>query len=159
MGLNKGPFIVSKSISVDDPYDTTDPDVILLPKDPPGSFEDVLTIDVCVKQPGKTKVRIDSMAQIAVNISTTEDVTPFQVTYEVLRNNQRIALINDQMQYDTSSDDVDRHNNFPNYPIIDNNPDPGINQYVLRCTDVLCVARIDVTVGSRSLVATVFESK
>ncbi|MDP5274013.1 hypothetical protein [Chengkuizengella axinellae] len=152
MGLEKGPFVVAKSVSVEgDPYNPDTQGVILLPTD--GSFVDVLTIDVCVKQPLKTRVIIDSMTQIAV---ITADGT-FEVKYELLRkssgNSDVLATINDEMDYQITN--LRRHTNFPNFPIVDKNPSHGINTYVLRCTDLKCMIEFPPRVASRSLKATV----
>ncbi|WP_160647734.1 hypothetical protein, partial [Chengkuizengella marina] len=102
----------------------------------------------------KTQVSLDSMAQIAfdaIQFSAT-----FKVTYDILRNDTVIATINDEMDYEASPDFV-KHTNFPNFPILDNNPSPGINTYELRITRVSTDGVDEIFVGSRSLKATVFE--
>ncbi|MFS1512523.1 hypothetical protein VQL36_08815 [Chengkuizengella sp. SCS-71B] len=149
MGLKKGSFVVADTVSVDDPYDISDPNVIELTALDPSA--DVLTIDVCVKSKN-TKVCIDSMAQIAI-LDISSNFVTFEITYEILRNDTVIATINDEMDYESVVQG--RHTNFPNFPIVDDTPDLGVNRYVLRCTDELCLSRV--TVGSRSLKATVFE--
>ncbi|MFS1512532.1 hypothetical protein VQL36_08865 [Chengkuizengella sp. SCS-71B] len=151
MELEKGPFVVAQSVSVDDPYDDTDPNVIILPID--GSPVDVLTVDVCVKQPQKTQVSLDSMGQIAAFIASA-GANSFEVKYEILRNNNSIAIINDEMDYQGANER--RHTNFPNFPVVDNNPNAGINTYVLQCTQVSASGPSLIAVGSRSLKATVF---
>ncbi|MFS1511195.1 hypothetical protein VQL36_01975 [Chengkuizengella sp. SCS-71B] len=150
MGLKKGSFVVADTVSVDDPYDINDPNVINLVGDAPTV---VASVDVCIKQPQKTQVSLDSMAQIAV-IDEEANVT-FEVIYEILRNDTTIATINDEMDYVTANQG--RHTNFPNFPLVDNNPSAGLNTYNLRCTLVTPPPEGSLTVGSRSLKATVFE--
>ncbi|NBI30972.1 hypothetical protein [Chengkuizengella marina] len=154
MGLKKGPFVVADTVSVADPYNGSDPDVISLPID--GTPQVVATVDVCVTQPQKTQVSLDSMAQIAVVADTSDDGGPitFEVTYEIQRNGEIIATINDEMDYQSQGPDG-RHTNFPNFPILDCNPSAGINTYDLRCTRVTAneVNVEDIFVASRSLKA------
>ncbi|MFS1512529.1 hypothetical protein VQL36_08845 [Chengkuizengella sp. SCS-71B] len=153
MGLKKGPFVVAQTFSVLDPYDPADENIIVLLSD--GDFEIVATVDVCVTQPKKTQICIDSMAQIAV---ISEDST-FELTYELLRNGIVIATINDEMDYEPPLGTDGRHTNFPNFPLVDNKSSAGINKYELRVTRVSTSGAEDlvVFVGSRSLKATVFE--
>ncbi|MDP5274019.1 hypothetical protein [Chengkuizengella axinellae] len=160
MGLNKGPFVVDQSVSVDDPYDRNDPDVISIPT--PGDSEEVLTVDVCVKQPHKTQVLLDSMVQVAVRATLSPfpvNVT-FVVEYELERNGTTIASITNEMDYLAvgSTPGVNgRHNNFPNFPLVDENPNQGNNTYVLRCTNFSPNPSPFITIGSRSLKASLFE--
>ncbi|MDP5274972.1 hypothetical protein [Chengkuizengella axinellae] len=145
MGLNKGPFVEGVSVSVDDPYGGTDSISL-------GSgTRDVLTLEVCVKDPEKTQVSIDSMAQVAVRASGTPSSVTFEVLFEVLANGVTLGSINDLMDYQAVSNG--EHNNFPNFPLLDENPIAGINTYILRCTQVQGPS---IFVGSRSLTATVF---
>ncbi|NDI33616.1 hypothetical protein [Chengkuizengella sediminis] len=152
MGLKQEPFVVAQSFSVVDPYDPDDPNIIDLSNtlDP----KTVATVDVCVKNPQKTQVSIDSMAQIAVG--ATQSSETFKVTYEIMRNGTTIATINDEMDYvpTGSFPDAGRHTNFPNFPVLDNNPSAGINTYDLVCTRLSATSFI--FVASRSLKATVF---
>ncbi|MDP5276530.1 hypothetical protein [Chengkuizengella axinellae] len=77
-----------------------------------------------------------SMIQIAVGAASGPDVpTTFEVTYEILRNDDVIATMNDTMDY-VSSGGVGRHTNYPNSPIVDRNPSAGMNTYALRCRRV-----------------------
>ncbi|NDI37184.1 hypothetical protein [Chengkuizengella sediminis] len=151
MGLKKGPFVVAQTFSVLDPYDPASENIIVLPDD--GDFEIVATVDVCVKQPQKTQVSLDSMAQIA--ILAFENPVTFEVRYEIMRNGTIIATINDEMDYDNSNN-TERHTNFPNFPILDDNPSIGINTYELKVTRVSTFSVEDIFVASRSLKATVF---
>ncbi|MFS1513961.1 hypothetical protein VQL36_16165 [Chengkuizengella sp. SCS-71B] len=172
MGLKKGPSVVADTVSVDDPYSEA-AGAILLAAD--GDFEIVATVEVCVKQPQRTQVSIDSMAQIALEedvgqiaaIDEDSDLgvlmsgpVTFEVTYEILRNGDVIATINDEMDYEAPVGTTGRHTNFPNFPIVDNNPRAGINTYALKITRVFVTepvkAVINVFVASRSLKATVF---
>ncbi|MDP5273244.1 hypothetical protein [Chengkuizengella axinellae] len=131
MGLNKEVFIVAKSVSVVDPYDDSDPDVIQLPVD--GSFVDVLSVDVCVKNSKRTQVSLDSFAQIAMTGGDgAGGATLLSVTYEILRSNTILATINNTMDY--ASVNLGRHTNFPNFPVVDEEPNVGINTYILRCS-------------------------
>ncbi|NBI28329.1 hypothetical protein [Chengkuizengella marina] len=158
MGLKKGPFVVAQTFSVLDPYDPAAENIIVLPND--GDFEIVATVDVCVTQPKNTQVSLDSMAQIAViaNSGSGFSSTTFEVKYELLRNGDCIAIINDEMDYSNPLDTDFRHTNFPNFPVLDINPSLGINKYVLRCTRVVPDFDVqDIFVASRSLKATVFE--
>ncbi|NBI28222.1 hypothetical protein [Chengkuizengella marina] len=148
MGLKKVPFVVDNTVSVDDPYNFGDPKVILLLDDPTV----VLSVDVCVKQPQKTKVLLDSMAQIAVRDGGIP--ISFEVSFELLRNGTRIALINDEMDY-VPAGSTGRHTNFPNLPLVDNDPSPGINKYDVVCTLVSNISGASIFVGSRSLKATI----
>ncbi|MFS1511919.1 hypothetical protein VQL36_05715 [Chengkuizengella sp. SCS-71B] len=153
MGLKKGAFVVDDTVSVDDPYDTTDPNMIQLDTNDPIT---VATVDVCVEQPQRTQVSLDSMAQIAVaNINTGATSLTFEVKYEIIRNGTTLAIINDEMDYVPTGTfpDGGRHTNFPNFPILDNNPIGGINTYDLVCTNVSGPSLT--FVGSRSLKATV----
>ncbi|MFS1511779.1 hypothetical protein VQL36_04980 [Chengkuizengella sp. SCS-71B] len=154
MGLKKGSFVVADTVSVDDPYDEDSPGVIRLIQSVPTV---VATVDVCVKEPQKTQVSLDSMTQIAVfNPSGAITSVTFEVKYEVMRNGMTLATINDEMDYIPTGPAPDgRHTNFPNFPILDNNPSIGINTYDLVCTNV--IGPTPVFVGSRSLKATVFE--
>ncbi|NBI28163.1 hypothetical protein [Chengkuizengella marina] len=149
MGLKKGPFVVAQTFSVLNPYGGTD--AITLAAD--GDFEIVATVDVCVTQPQKTQVSLDSMAQIA--IETQENPTTFEVTYEILRNGTAMATINNEMDY--ASPSLQRHTNFPNFPVLDNCPSAGINTYDLKITRVATSNVTNIFVASRSLKATVFE--
>ncbi|MFS1512538.1 hypothetical protein VQL36_08895 [Chengkuizengella sp. SCS-71B] len=152
MGLDKGPFVVAHTFSVLEPYDSGAENIIVLPND--GDFEIVATVEVCVKQPQKTQVSLDSMAQIAVDNNFITSVT-FEVTYELFRNGVVIATINDEMDYQPNTGG--RHTNFPNFPVIDNNPSGGINTYDLKITRVSTnFPQINIFVASRSLKATVF---
>ncbi|MFS1512520.1 hypothetical protein VQL36_08800 [Chengkuizengella sp. SCS-71B] len=157
MGLKKESFAVADTVSVLNPYNFGDPDVIRIPFD--GTPVNVLTVDVCVKQPQGTQVSIDSMAQIVVVGQTEpgEGVT-FEVRYEILRNGNIIATINDEMDYLPPSA-PERYTNFPNFPVVDNSPIVGINTYDLRCTllSQTGVSLNDLGAASRSLKATVFE--
>ncbi|NBI31026.1 hypothetical protein [Chengkuizengella marina] len=157
MGLKKGPFVVAQTFSVLDPYDPAAENIIVLPND--GDFEIVATVDVCVKNPKKTQVSLDSMVQIAVVADTDDGGGPvtFELTYEIQRNGEIIATINDEMDYQSPGPDG-RHTNFPNFPIVDNNPRAGINTYDLKVTRVSTFAVDDVFVASRSLKATLFIS-
>ncbi|MDP5274023.1 hypothetical protein [Chengkuizengella axinellae] len=148
MGLDRVPFIVADTVSVDDPY-TFDPNVIQLPFD--GTPVDVLSVDVCVSH--KTQIKLDTMAQIAVLGLTMIDQT-FEVTYQIIRNDDCVSMISDEMDYDSVVDG--RHMNFPNFPLVDKNPSLGMNTYHLRCTSVITPTVGFVFVGSRSLKATVF---
>ncbi|MDP5274144.1 hypothetical protein [Chengkuizengella axinellae] len=158
MGLEKETFVTAQSFSIEDPFDPTEENVISIPT--PGSSEEVLTVDVCVKQPHKTHVLLDSMAQVAVRATLSPfpvNVT-FVVEYELERNGTRIASITDEMDYLAvgSTPGVNgRHNNFPNFPLVDENPDPGNNTYVLRCTNSSPNPSPFITIGSRSLKAAV----
>ncbi|NBI27804.1 hypothetical protein [Chengkuizengella marina] len=151
MGLKNDPFVVADTVSVLDVYNTSDPNVINLTPANPSAV--VSTVDVCIKQPQKTQVSIDSMAQIAV-LGLTMMGQTFAVTYELLRNDTVIATINDEMDYESVVQG--RHNNFPNSPLVDDNPIAGINTYDLRCTSVTRPTVGFVLIGSRSLKATVF---
>ncbi|MFS1513391.1 hypothetical protein VQL36_13235 [Chengkuizengella sp. SCS-71B] len=153
MGLKKGILVVADTVSVDDPYDPGDENIIILSND--GDFEIVATVDVCVKDPQKTQVCIDSMAQIAICNDDGPPSVTFEVTYELLRNGTTIATISDEMDYARAGADG-RHTNFPNFPLVDNNPCAGINTYELRITRVSTNAEGDIFVASRSLKATVF---
>ncbi|MDP5274973.1 hypothetical protein [Chengkuizengella axinellae] len=146
MGLDKGPFVEGVSVSVDDPYGGTDSINLN------NGTVDVLILEVCVKDPEKTQVSIDSMAQIAVENGATGPTT-FEVLYEVLANGVTLGSINDLMDYEAVVANSGQHNNFPNFPLLDENPIAGINTYILRCTEVQGPS---VFVGSRSLTATVF---
>ncbi|NDI35657.1 hypothetical protein [Chengkuizengella sediminis] len=151
MGLDKGSFVVAQTFSVLDVYNTSDPNVINLTPANPSAV--VATVDVCVKQPQKTQVSIDSMAQIAV-LGLTMMGQTFEVTYELLRNDTVIATINDEMDYESVVNG--RHNNFPNFPLVNDNPIAGLNTYDIRCTSVTRPTLGFVLIGSRSLKATVF---
>ncbi|NDI35643.1 hypothetical protein [Chengkuizengella sediminis] len=157
MGLNKGPFVVADTVSVvGNPYDENTEGIIELP-DVGGLAVVVLSIDVPVKQPKRTKVSIDSMVQVATTSFDPDlPVTSFKMTYEILRNDIVIATINDEMDYATANEG--RHTNFPNFPIVDNYPSTGINKYELRCErDINNEENLfDIFVASRSLKATVF---
>ncbi|MFS1512524.1 hypothetical protein VQL36_08820 [Chengkuizengella sp. SCS-71B] len=100
----------------------------------------------------RTQVSLDSMAQIAVDAATS---SPFGVLYNILRNGDLIATINDEMDYVVANEG--RHTNFPNFPILDNNPSAGINTYDLVCILSLSGGANVTYVASRSLKATVFE--
>ncbi|NDI34641.1 hypothetical protein [Chengkuizengella sediminis] len=156
MGLNKGPFVAADTVSVLNPYGGTGS--ITLAAD--GDSEIVATVDVCVTQPEKTQVSLDSMTQIAVTrLSPTSDPVilnvsvTFEVRYEILRNGNVIATINDEMDYEAAGEG--RHTNFPNFPILDDNPNAGINTYDLKVTRVSTSVVEDIFVASRSLKATV----
>ncbi|MFS1512542.1 hypothetical protein VQL36_08915 [Chengkuizengella sp. SCS-71B] len=150
MGLKKESIVIAQTFSVLDPYDPEAENIIVLLNN--GDFAIVATVDVCVKDPQKTQVCIDSMVQIAVNNDDGPPSVTFEVTYELLRNGTIIATINDEMDYEAG----DRHTNFPNFPLVDNNPSTGINTYELRITRVSTNAQGDIFVASRSLKATVF---
>ncbi|NDI37176.1 hypothetical protein [Chengkuizengella sediminis] len=156
MGLKKGTFVVAQTFSVLDPYDSASKNIIELSND--GDFAIVATVDVCVKNPQRTQVSLDSMAQIAVRATDST----FEVTYEILRNGIVIATINDEMDFVPASfmGQNGRHTNFPNFPLLlDNYPSAGINKYELRVTRVLTSEIEDeIFVASRSLKATVFTS-
>ncbi|NDI33614.1 hypothetical protein [Chengkuizengella sediminis] len=114
----------------------------------------ILSVDVYVKQPQRTQVSLDSMAQIAVDGNNT-GATTFEETYEILRNDVVIATINDLMDYEGAN--FGRHTNFPNFPLVDDNPSARINKYELRVTRVAPdTGVIFIFVASRSLKATVF---
>ncbi|NDI34900.1 hypothetical protein [Chengkuizengella sediminis] len=152
MGLNKGPFVVAQSFSVEDPYDVDAGaiDLNVMPQTV------VATVDVCVNKPTKTQVSLDSMVQIAVMSSVRISSLPsqtFEVLIEILRNGKVLATINDEMDYEIAGEG--RHTNFPNFPLVDNNPSAGINTYDLRCTLVSGMSA-SVFAASRSLKATVF---
>ncbi|NDI33615.1 hypothetical protein [Chengkuizengella sediminis] len=150
MGIKDEPFVVAQSVSVEgDPYNTDTEGVILLPDDSIPKV--VLSVDVCIKQPERTQVCIDTMAQIAV-VGITFLSNPIDMTYEIHRNGNRIAIINDQMEFASNAPGA-RHTNFPNFPILDNNPYAGINTYDLVCT---AVTGFNNFVASRSLKVTVF---
>ncbi|NDI33442.1 hypothetical protein [Chengkuizengella sediminis] len=150
MGLKKEPFVVAETFSVLDPYDPASENIIVLSND--GDFEIVATVDVCVKQPQRTQVSLDSFAQIAVEPGADDDPQTFEVTYELLRNGDPIVTIDDEMDYVHAG--TGRHTNFPNFPLVDNNPSAGINRYDLVCTRISGPSFI--FVASRSLKATVF---
>ncbi|NDI33613.1 hypothetical protein [Chengkuizengella sediminis] len=164
MGLKKGPFVVAQTFSVEDAYGGTG--AITLAAD--GDSEIVATVDVCIKEPQKTQVSLDSMAQIAVGGTPPPPPAPpsvasdpvilnvsvtFEVRYEILRNGNVIATINDEMDYEGVA--AGRHTNFPNFPIVDDNPRAGINTYDLKVTRVSTSFVDDIFVASRSLKATV----
>ncbi|MFS1513385.1 hypothetical protein VQL36_13205 [Chengkuizengella sp. SCS-71B] len=151
MEMKKGFFVVADTVSVLDVYNTSDPNVINLTPANPSAV--VSTVDVCVKQPQKTQVSIDTMAQIAVLGLTLMGQT-FEVTYELLRNDTVIATINDEMDYESVVQG--RHTNFPSFPLVDDNPIAGLNTYDIRCTSVTRPTLGFVLIGSRSLKATVF---
>ncbi|NDI35634.1 hypothetical protein [Chengkuizengella sediminis] len=152
MGLNKEPLVVVQMFVLD-PYGFIDPDVIRLPDD--GTSQVILTVDVCVKEPQETQVLLESMIQIAVDDFEFNTLTTFEVIYELLRNGDVIATINDEIDY-SKPDDFFRHTNLPNFSLVDNNPSLGINTYELVCTNVIGGASIAIFAGSRSLKATVF---
>ncbi|WP_162037069.1 hypothetical protein [Chengkuizengella sediminis] len=109
---------------------------------------------MCVKQPKRTQVSLESMTQIAVRSTDQLSVT-FEVTYEILRNGEVIATINDEMDYAKPGGLEDfRHTNFPNFPIVDNNPRAGINKYDLRCTFESGTGVRNIFATSRSLKVT-----
>ncbi|NDI35653.1 hypothetical protein [Chengkuizengella sediminis] len=153
MGLKKGPFVVADTVSVDgDPYSSTTKGVIELGPSP----EIVATVDVCVTEPQKTQVSLDSMAQIAViDRNTVGNPITFEVKYEILRNDTVIATINDKMDYETIGD-PSRHTNFPSFPVLDNHPGVGMNRYELRVARIETPEVGSIFVASRSLKATVF---
>ncbi|NDI34531.1 hypothetical protein [Chengkuizengella sediminis] len=146
MGIKEEPFVESQSVSVEDPYSFTDPNVFVLSL---GVSEVVLSVDVYVKQPQKTQVTLDSMVQIAVPGIGGGSPDMFGLTYEIQQNGTTIATINDEMDFVS----VRRHINFPNFPVLDNNPNIGINTYDLVCTST---ADATIIIASRSLKATVF---
>ncbi|MFS1512501.1 hypothetical protein VQL36_08705 [Chengkuizengella sp. SCS-71B] len=149
MGLKKGPFVVADTVSVDDPYGGEG--TIVLPVQ---IATPVATINFCVKNPQKTQISLDSMVQIAVLAISTGVARDFAVTYEIIRNNETtIALINDEMDYLAVNEG--RHTNFPNFPVLDNNPSAGINTYELVCTRT-AGSKLTIFAGSRSIKATVF---
>ncbi|NDI34053.1 hypothetical protein [Chengkuizengella sediminis] len=117
-------------------------------------------MDVCVKYPHKTQVSLDSMVQMGAQatLQLPTDVT-FLFEYELLRNGDPIAMITDEMDYRAvgTSGINGRHMNFPNFPLVDDSPDLGMNTYVLRCTNSSNQPSPLITIGSRSLKATVFE--
>ncbi|NDI37183.1 hypothetical protein [Chengkuizengella sediminis] len=156
MGLKKGPFIVADTVSVLDAYDVN-AGAILLPSTIPPTPLVVATVDVCVKHPQNIQVSLDTMAQIAVTAAGGDVSATFEVTYEILRNGEVIATINDEMDYvPTSTTPPGRHTNFPNFPLVDNNPSAGINTYDLRCTRVTPDENIQLLfIASRSIKATV----
>ncbi|MDP5275128.1 hypothetical protein [Chengkuizengella axinellae] len=155
MGIKEEPFVVAQSVSVDNPFN--DPDVIFLQGNTPTT---VATVDVCVKQPQRTQVCIDSMVQVGVGASTAGNPTTFVMTYELFRNNTPIATINDEMDYSSPPNETFNYTNFPNFPVVDKDPIAGNNSYDLVCTRVTAneseVAFIGI--GSRSLKATVITS-
>ncbi|MDP5272664.1 hypothetical protein [Chengkuizengella axinellae] len=153
MGLKDEPFVVIDTVSVVGNIYGSGGDLIFLePNDP----TTVATVDVCVKQPEKTQVCIDSMVQFAVGGTggVGSDVT-FQVLYEIHRNGDVIARINDEMDFELAGGRG--QTNFPNFPVVDNDPIGGINTYDLVCTrdttNENAVAVINA--ASRSLKATV----
>ncbi|MFS1512556.1 hypothetical protein VQL36_08985 [Chengkuizengella sp. SCS-71B] len=152
MGLNNDPFVVVQEFELD-PYGFIHPEVIRLPDD--GTSLVVLTVDVCVKQPQKTQILLDSMIQIAVDDFGFNTLSTFEVTYDLLRNGDVIATINDEIDY-AEPDDLLKNTNLPRFPIVDNNPSFGTNTYELACTNVIGGASIAIFVGSRSLKASVF---
>ncbi|MFS1511737.1 hypothetical protein VQL36_05460 [Chengkuizengella sp. SCS-71B] len=154
MGLNKGPFVVAQSFSVENPYGGEGSIELPFP-DPDEVPVVVATVDVCVQQPQKTQVSIDSMTQIAVIGNPGLDSISFEVKYEILRNGTTIATINDEMDYAKPNSIEFRHTNFPNFPLVDEDPDPGINKYDLRCTFLSFFGVNSIFAGSRSLKATV----
>ncbi|MDP5274332.1 hypothetical protein [Chengkuizengella axinellae] len=151
MGLDKGPFVVADTVSVDDPYGGEG--TIVLPS---SIATPVATINFCVKNPLKTQVSLDSMVQIAVLPTFPPgSAIEFAVTYQVIRDdNQIIASLNDEMDYITAVANG-RHTNFPNFPVLDENPHTGINTYELVCTRTAGQTLV-IFAGSRSLKATVF---
>ncbi|NDI33617.1 hypothetical protein [Chengkuizengella sediminis] len=149
MGLNKGPFVVADTVSVEgSPYTMQTEGVVSLPSD--GTPIDVLSVDVCVHG---SQVCIDSMIQVAVGMSNFGNTT-FSVKYDILRNGDCIATINDEMDYEAVPADG-RHTNFPSIPVVDENPVSGLNKYVLRCTNQSPLPFPNVFIGSRSLKASV----
>ncbi|MDP5272665.1 hypothetical protein [Chengkuizengella axinellae] len=154
MGLKQDLFVVAQSFSVLNPYNifNPDPNVISLDENVP---TEVLSIDVCVKKLNKTKVSLDSMVQIAIlDIIGDEDSISFAVSYDLLRNGIPITFINDLMDIATPGDgNIFRYTNFPNFPVIDNDPIFGMNNYALVCTRFQ--GPTFVFAGSRSLKATV----
>ncbi|NBI30921.1 hypothetical protein [Chengkuizengella marina] len=158
MGLNKGPFVVAQCFSVLDPYDVNAGAIPLPDPFPTETPVVVATVDVCVTQPQKTQVSLDSMVQIAANGNVAgASSASFEVTYELFRNNVVIATIIDEMDYvpTGSFPDDGRHTNFPNFPVLDNNPSAGINTYDLVCTNK-GGSFPPIFAASRSLKATVF---
>ncbi|MFS1512502.1 hypothetical protein VQL36_08710 [Chengkuizengella sp. SCS-71B] len=148
MSLKQEPFVVAQSVSVEgDPYNTNTEGVILLPDDSIPKV--VLSVDVCIKQPDRTQVCIDTMAQIAV-IGITFIGNSFDIKYEIHRNGGNIATIIDKMDF--ASNPGDRHTNFSNFPVLDENPHAGINTYELVCT---ALTGFNNLIGSRGLKATV----
>ncbi|MDP5274007.1 hypothetical protein [Chengkuizengella axinellae] len=150
MGLKEEPFVVVQSFSIEDPYNIFNPEpnlIILDPNDP----TEVLCIDVCINQPDKTQVSIDSMTQIAVRAGSF--IVDFEVLYEIVANDTVIARINDEMSYQ-SAIDIGRHTNFPNFSVVDKNPRAGNNTYKLICTN-LAGDPSSILAASRSLKATV----
>ncbi|MDP5274020.1 hypothetical protein [Chengkuizengella axinellae] len=108
---------------------------------------------MCVRQPERTQVLLDSFFQNAITISGGDGV--IGVLYQLQRNDTPIAEINDLMDYADVNDG--RHTNFPSLSLVDKTPDRGINKYQLKVVQLILSIPVlnSIYVGSRSLKATV----
>ncbi|MDP5275094.1 hypothetical protein [Chengkuizengella axinellae] len=154
MGLNKGPFVVVDTVSVLDPYGWEGSITLLLDNVIITPIPvTLLSVDVCVRQPERTQVLLDSFFQNAITISGGDGV--IGVRYQLQRNDTPIAEINDEMDYADVNDG--RHTNFPDFPLVDKTPNRGINKYQLKVVQlaISVPALNSIYIGSRSLKATV----
>ncbi|NBI28227.1 hypothetical protein [Chengkuizengella marina] len=156
MGLEKGPFVVDNTVSVLDPYGGEGSIILVQSGMSVTTPIPVVSIDVCVKHPQKTKVSLDFLSQVA--IEDMDVATSFGLLFELQRNSIVIATINDEMDY-VPAGSKGRYTNFPNFPLVDDEPDTGMNKYVLILNGLsfLGTENIAMYIGSRSLKATVFE--
>ncbi|MFS1511342.1 hypothetical protein VQL36_02720 [Chengkuizengella sp. SCS-71B] len=155
MGLKQKPFVVCDSVSVLDPYGGEGSIILVQSGMSVITPLTIVSIDVCVRQSQKTKVSLDFLSQAAI-----EDMglaTSFGLVFQLQRNGIVVATINDEMDY-VPAGSTGRYTNFSNFPLVDDEPDTGINKYelILNGLSFTGTENIGMYIGSRSLKATVF---
>ncbi|MDP5272816.1 hypothetical protein [Chengkuizengella axinellae] len=129
MGLFKETFMESDDFNTPQAsFDTVPADAILLEQDDPTI---ILTVEVCVKHPHNTTIKLDSMIELFVQFSEDLSEKIFVVSYELLKNDVPIRRMLPETEFGVAGQLV-IHKSFPNLTFIDSSPASGTNTYQIR---------------------------